>query len=148
MSGVGSVNLTPSQRRAAMMRGLGVRPNTGPNLPNGWAPPPGGRRPYLLNMPLEMGTRRPPAPSLESLYTGLNLPGDNEEDTTQTPQTPPPLPAQPNPNARAAFPPMRVRKEKGGSRRRSHKRATAKRGKSRRSRTKRGKSRRSRTRRS
>lgn len=123
-----------------------------------WHPPPPPPTPsafYALPPPPPADSAPPPRKSLVRQPGLLNLrnssPREAEEykyeDGDEGGQPPPRQPPVNTSNARVGFEKTQVR-IRGGSSRRSHKRATAKRGKSRRSRTKRGKSRRSRNRRS
>ena len=105
MFGVGAVNLTPTQRKAAMAAALKRRPA---------GPPPSPLTRGLGSRSLVPVNKAQAQANAVNKYTGLNLSG---EEGMKTPPRSPSV----NTNARVAFAPMPPRKEQGGSRRRGRK---------------------------
>jgi hypothetical protein len=113
MFGVGAVNLTPTQRKAAMAAALGRRPA---------GPPPSPLTRGLGSRSLVPVNKAQAQANAVNKYTGLNLSGEEEEEyEDEEEMKTPPRSSSANTNARAAFAPRPTRKEQGGSRRKGHK---------------------------
>jgi len=126
MFGVGAVNHSPTQRKAAMAAAMAAALGRRPA-----GPPPAGLTRELGSRSLVPVNKAKVQANAVNKYTGLNLSGEEEEEyededededeDEEEMKTPPRSPSANSTNARAAFAPMYARKEQGGSRRKGRK---------------------------